>query len=245
MDRQQLLAASREEVLQLRQQGVSEVAPSRRDFTMFVSTGREDLAVIARLAAPAGQVWSASQLVAHAQACDDADVAALAVAAGTIGLSMADLAAVAEATTAPILRDHPLIHTSQLHHSRLHGADCVLLPTAELDRDTLRELVATATSLHMACVLEVFTTAQVETALSLPHVIVGLRCTQPDGALDVARTQRLAEAVPRQSTVIALPEIRSATEYAALRGACDAVLVGEALQLGSDVGALLRQITGG
>ena len=245
MDRQQLLAASHEEVRQLSGQGVSEVTPSRRDFAMFVTTQRQDPAIIAHLATQPGRPWATQELVAHARACDEADVAALAIAAGTVGLSMAELAAVADATTAPILRDHPLIHPSQLHHSRLHGADAVLLPALGLEHSALRELVATATSLHMACVIEVGSAAEVATALRLPHVIVGVRCQLADGSMDIVQTRQLAEQVPRQYTLIALAEIDSPTEYAALQGMCDAVVVGAALRRGPDVGTALRAITQG
>jgi indole-3-glycerol phosphate synthase len=245
MDNLQLLAASREEARQLGNQPVSEIAPSRRDFAMFVSTQKQELAVIARLAGQPARAATTVQLIAHARACDDADVAALAVAAGIDELSMADLAAIAEATTAPILRDYPLIDTNQLYHSRLHGADAVLLPAEALDRDRLHELVVAASSLHMACVVEVSSAAGIERAVHLPHVIIGLHCTHADGTLDLARTRQLAEEAPRQGTVLALPEIRSATECASLRGVCDAVLLGETLWQGTDVAARLREINAG
>ncbi|MFI5395259.1 MAG: hypothetical protein ACHQ9S_06965 [Candidatus Binatia bacterium] len=245
MDRRRALTASEDEAYRLAQQSASEVTPSRHDFSLYVSTQKQQLAVIARLGSTEvlpGQRWGTAELVAHARACDDAEVAALAVTGGVGGLSMDHLAAVAAATTAPVLRDDPIVHPSQLYEARLHGADAVLFALAELGANTLQELVGIARSLHMTTVLEVLSEAQIEDALDLPHVILGLRCTDGNGALDVKRTRQLAQQLPRHRTLIVLPEIRAAEEYAALDGVCDAVVIGEALL--SQVDEALRRITG-
>ena len=157
---------------------------------------------------------------------------------------MDDMAAIAAATTAPILRDALVVDPSQLYYARLHGADAALLPAAELDAATLHELVTIASSLHMASVIEVLTAADLDGALHLPHVLLGLDCRAANGRLDVVRTQQLARQVPRSRPVIVLPELGSAAECDALRGLCDAVMVGEALQTTGDVGAALQRIRG-
>ena len=192
-------------------------------------------------AAVPGQ-WSTAQLVAHAQVCDDAEVAALAVATGVGGVSMADLAAIAAATTAPLLRDDLLIDPSQLYHARLHGADAALFPAADLDTGALAELVNVASSLHMASVVEVLSAADVAAALRLPHALIGLRCLTGDGRLDLAATLQLAHGVPAARTLICLPEVHSPAECARLRGSCDAVVVGEALTTTDDLAGALREL---
>jgi indole-3-glycerol phosphate synthase len=242
IDRRRALAASFEEARRLAGQRISEVTPSRRDFALYVTTHKQDLAVIARLP-PAGLRWDHAQLVAHARECDGAEVAALAVATGADSLSMRELAALAEATTVPILHDNFTVVADQLHYARLHGADAALFP-AELGGDTLQELAATASSLHMASVVDVASEMDVAAAVHLPRVIVALRCTDNTGRLDVERTRRLAQQLPRQYTVIALPEVSSPAECAALRGVCDAVMAGEMLMQSSDVGAAIRSIMG-
>ena len=243
IDRQRRLAASREEVRQLAGQDVSEVTPSRRDFALYVATQKQDLAVIARLSRTF-DIETTAQLVEHARTCDDAEVAALAVASAVDGCSIDDLAAIANATSAPILRDALTIHPSQLYFARLHGADAALLPAADLDGSALHELVAVATSLHMAAVIEASSDVDVEVALRLSRVLIGLRCTDDAGALDVERTRALAQRIPPQCPVIALPEVRTPAECEALRGSCDAVMVGAALRQGGDVGAALRRLLG-
>lgn len=246
MDRQRALAVSEEEVRRLTGQPISEVTPSRRDFLLHVTTQKQELAIVARLAPreePSGDVWGTAQLVAHARACDDAEVAALAVATGAGGLSMQDLAAIAEATTAPVLRDDLILHPSQLYHARLHGADAAVLPLADLEDSAIKALIDAAHSVHMAAILELLGEAQVERAVRRPRVILGLRCTDQNGALDLDHMCQLAQQLPRYRTSLTLAEIRSAAEYNALQGVCDAVVLGEAL-LAGDVGSVLQAITG-
>lgn len=241
MDRARILAASRTEAAHLAGQRLREVTPSRRDFAQFVTTQRQELAVIARLSA-AGREWSTAQLVKHAQMCDETEVAALAVATGAGGLSMADLEAIATATTAPLLRDDLLLDPSQLYQARLHGADAAIFPAADLDPGALAELVNVASSLHMASVVEVLCSADVTAALRLPHALIGVRCLDGDARLDLTRTLQLARALPTNRTVICLPEVHSSEECAQLRGHCDAVMVGEVLNVTGDVAAALKEL---
>jgi len=243
MERERILAGSRAEAAQLAGQRLSEVTPSRRDFAQYVDTQKQDLAVIARLGTLPG--WPIAQLVAHARACDDADVAALAVVTGAAGRPLGDLAAVADNTTAPILRDDLIVSPSQLYHARLHGADAGIFPAADIDGAALHALVSVASSLHMASVVEVQSAADLAAALDLPHALIGLRCLGADGRLDLARTLQLAHQVPAQRTLICLPEVQSSAECAQLRGACDAVVVGEVLVATADVAAVLQEMLAG
>jgi indole-3-glycerol phosphate synthase len=240
VDRSTLLAASREEARRLAGQPVSEVIPSRRDFAQYVATQRQGLAVIARLnPSPSRPI---GDHVAYARACDDADVAALAVAAGTDDLAAETMASIAAATTAPILREALILAPSQLYHARLHGADAVVFPAAELDDVSLAELIKIARSLHMAVVVEILDEADAARATRLPHVIAGLRCLTADRDLDLEGTRRLVDCLPAQATVIVLPEVTSAAESRALQGKCDAIVLGEALQGSVDIAGTIRQL---
>ncbi len=235
VDRTIQLAESLQEVARLGRQNISEVTPSRRDFAQYVATQKQGLAVVARLGRRAAAC--AGGLVAHAQACDDAEVAALAVA--TTELSLQDMASVAAATSAPILREALIVDRSQLYASRLHGADAVILAAAELGAEALRDLVAVARSMHMAPLIEVLTEAEVDDALGIAHAILGLRCERSDGRLDIDGTLRLAKRVPKQCTVLVLPEVQTPTEAAALAGHCDAVVTGDVLVGTADIAVAL------
>jgi indole-3-glycerol phosphate synthase len=234
-----VLAASREEAARLGGQRLSEITPSRRDFAQYVATQKQELAIIARFAPTAVAERDVAQIVANARACDDAEVAALAVATGSDGFPLEVLEAVAASTTAPVLRDDLLVDPAQLYASRLHGADAGIFPAGDLPAGALCELVTVASSLHMASIIEVLTAADLHAIASLPHVLIGLHCETADGRLDIQRTTELARAVPSHCTVIALSEVHSAAECAKLRGYCDAVVAGDLLS-GTDVAAAIR-----
>ncbi len=108
MDRARAFAASRDEIERLREQRVREVTPSRRDFAQYVATQRGELAVIARVSR-GGPGQTTVQLIDLARACDDADVAALAISTGMGGVTIDEMGEIAAATTAPILRADPTL----------------------------------------------------------------------------------------------------------------------------------------
>lgn len=236
MDRRQWLQDSRAEIGHLRGQVVSEVTPSRRDFAQYATTQKQGLAVVARLSSPLG---TEAQRLAHAEACDAAEVAALAVATASGGLTLADMKEIAAATTAPILRDALLLDRSQIFAARLHGADAIVLPARELDGEALLDLVAVARSLHMAPVIEVTEVADLAAALVIPHAVLGLRCVDAEGRLDVAATCHLARAVPATRTILVLPEVLGLAEAQELAGVGDAVVLDTLLRATADIDAAI------
>jgi len=235
MTRDLQLAESRREVATLADLRVSEVTPSRRDFAQYTATQRSGLAVVARLQGSA--TTSASERIAQARAYDDAEVAALAVVTDPSQLTLPEMAAIAAATSTPLLRDALCLDRSQVLAARLHGADAVLLPVAELGADGLAELVAVARSLHMAALLEVCRAADIASALGITHATLALRCVGADHQLDIAATLALTALIPKQRACLVLPEVRALEEARQLLGHCDAILLDEVLTNSPDVGA--------
>jgi len=243
MERARWIAEKRAEIATLADLPLPEIVPSRRDFTQFVATQKQGMALVPRLqrANPAsGQVWPALDLVAFARACDDSDAAALAVrTAAVFGNAVADLDAVAAAVSAPVLRDDLCLHERHVLQSRLHGADAVLLPAAELDAAALRELAAVASSMHMAAVIEVDREAALRAALDLHTACVGIAGTGRDGRADMARVRVVAEQVPRQRTVLLLDEVAALDDLLPLVGVIDGAVVGDALLAVADPAAAI------
>lgn len=206
---------SREEAAELRVQPVSEVTPSRRDFSQYVAASKDEPAVIARVSR-AATGWSREQLVAYAVACDDAEVAAVSLSS-LDDLTAEDITAISAAVTAPILRDDPLVDVNQLYRSRLCGVDAVVLPAEELDAGELERLVDIAVSTHMAVVIECTRAASGEAALGWPYAIVG--------APSANAGRELAKVLPPARTMILLEPIASPQQYDEARGVFDAVVV--------------------
>jgi indole-3-glycerol phosphate synthase len=247
MTRQTWLAEKQAEAAALAAIATAEIVPSRRDFLQFVDTQKQSVALVPRLARAnpdTGGAWPALDLLAFARACDEADTAALAVRTATLhGGTIDDLAAVAAAVTAPVLRDDLCVDRTQVYHARLHGADAVLVPAADLPDARLAELAATARSMHMATVLEVADAARVAAALAVPGACVGVACRGADGFADLAAAARLAGAVGKGRTVLLLSEVRALDDLAALRGLIDAAVVGDALLGAPDPAAAINAFT--
>jgi indole-3-glycerol phosphate synthase len=247
MNWEQLRAVKEAEIRQLATVPLSEVTPSIRSFAQYVTTHRQDLAVIAALKRVDPQTqhsWTDCDLVTLAQECDDAEVAAIAVYTepSVFGSAMDDLSAIASAVSAPVLRLDLALHPHQIYHARLCGADAVLLCAGVVDVPTLANLVKVASAVHMAPVVAVRTPSELEQALTVGVAIVGI--SSPSGILDLAHIETLAALVPAQKTLIVLDEICTPEEYAALQGKVDAVMVGNLILDAPDAGAALAEIVG-
>ncbi|MEW6301298.1 MAG: hypothetical protein AB1671_26785 [Thermodesulfobacteriota bacterium] len=247
MDWLSLAGVKQEEIRRLASIPLSEVTPSIRDFTRSVTTQKQEVALIAALkrADPdTARSWADRDLLAVAGECDEADVGAVAVYTepSVFGTSLDDLRAVAAAVSAPVLRLDLVLHPLQVHQARLYGADAVLLCARAVDAATLATLISVARSAHMAPVVAVQTRGEVEQALTAGAVLLGI--ASPTGVLDLPHLETLAALVPPQKTLIALDPVRSAREYAALRGTVDAALVDEAILAASTVGAALARLAG-
>lgn len=247
MDWKSLHAAKQIEIRQLASVRVSEVTPSIRNFAQYVTTHKQDLAFIAalkRVDPQTGRSWIDHDLVALARECDDAEVGAIAVYTepSVFGTSLDDLRAVSAAVSAPVLRLDLLVHPTQIYQARLCGADAVLLCAGAVDTAALTNLLTVASSAHVTPVVAVQNEAEVEQALAAGAFILAI--ASPSGRLDLAQCQTLAAAIPPQKTLIALEEISTPGEYAALRGKVDAVLVGNGILAASAVGQALADLAG-
>jgi indole-3-glycerol phosphate synthase len=243
VSRRELLEEKRREIRALEGLSVTEVQPSRRDFTLFVATDKREIALIPRLkrADPETRgAWPDLDLPSLARAYDGTEAAAIAVStAGWYGGSMDDLGRVSAAVTAPVLRDDLCLHASQLYDSRLRGADAVVFPVGSLAEAELRELVAVARSLHMAPVLEVEGEKDLPVAIALGPACIGVRAVGEGGLRDLRLARALTARIPRQRTVLLLSEVRHLDELHELEGSIDAAVVGDALLASADPAASL------
>lgn len=250
MDWNSLHQAKVIEIEQLASLALSEVTPSIRSFAQYVTTHKQELALIAglkRIDPHTGRSWADKDFVGLAQICDDAEVGAIAVYTepSVFGSCLEDLRAVSDVVSAPILCLDLILHPRQIHQARLCGADAVLLCAGMLEPDTFTRLVTVTSSAHMTPVVMVQTEAEVEQALSAGTFVFGI--ASPSGKsnkIDLPHLERLAALVPPQKTVLALDEAASAAECFALQGKVDAVLIGNMLLDAPDVEVLLASLTG-
>jgi hypothetical protein len=117
------------------------VTPSIRNFAHAIDRQRQALERIPLLDA------SRSDLAEAARALDEAEAAAIAIAAGD---DLGPFGAAARAVSIPVMRADPLSEEFRIYESRAAGADAVLLRAAAVPPEVLARLIQAATSTHMA-----------------------------------------------------------------------------------------------
>ncbi len=136
-----------------------------------------------------------------------------------------------EAVSVPILRKDFIIDDFQVYEGRAAGADAILLIVAALEDAQMADLYATITGLGMTALVEVHDEGELDRALELNPVVVGINNRDlKTFDVDLETTARLSVLVPDDVILVAESGIRS-VEDVAYMGAlgAHAVLVGEHL----------------
>jgi len=152
------------------------------------------------------------------------------------GGSLADLRAVRNAVSVPVLRKDFIISSYQLWETRAAGADVVLLVVAALTDNELVGLVDRARSIGLTPLVEVHDAEQLARAVDAGAELIGVNARDLT-TLEVDRNTfaRLAPEIPDGIVRVAESGVRGphdVLEYA--RNGADVVLVGETLVTGKD-----------
>ena len=154
--------------------------------------------------------------------------------------SLADLEAVRDAVTVPVLRKDFIATEYQVLEARASGADLVLLIVAALDDATLRELFDLIVDLGMTPLVETHSAEELDRAAALGAQLIGVNARDLSTfELDRDLFGRLADRFPDGVIRVAESAVQSAADVAHYRAAgADVVLVGEALVTGDPVANL-------
>lgn len=155
-----------------------------------------------------------------------------------------DLRAARAAVTLPVLRKDFTIDHYQVYEARVLGADAVLLIVRALSDESLSELLALATELGMAALVEVHDERELRCAVDAGSTLIGVNNRNLDTLdIDPQTSFRLRPLLPRG--IVAVSESGISTPELAGRLAAagyDAILVGEALVTAPDPAGLLRRL---
>jgi indole-3-glycerol phosphate synthase len=176
---------------------------------------------------------------------DIADPASLAVSYETGGASaisvltegrkfkgtLADLEAVREVVTVPVLRKDFIATPYQVFEARAAGADLVLLIVAGLEQSTLVELHELILQLGMTALIETHSADEVVRGLDAGATVLGVNARNlTTFDLDQDLFGSLADGIPSGVVRVAESAVKSPADVAHYRRAgADVVLVGEAL----------------
>lgn len=158
------------------------------------------------------------------------------------GGSLADLEAVREAASVPLLRKDFIVEPYQVLEARAAGADLVLLIVAALEQATLTELFVLVGELGMTPLVETHSAEEVERALDLGADVIGVNARDLSTfELDRELFGRLADKIPSGVVRVAESAVKTPADVAHYRRAgADVVLVGEALVTEGDPVTTLR-----
>ncbi|WP_165064562.1 indole-3-glycerol phosphate synthase TrpC [Marisediminicola senii] len=158
------------------------------------------------------------------------------------GGSLADLEAVRDVVSLPVLRKDFISDPYQVFEARAAGADFVLLIVAALDQPTIAELYALALDLGMAALVETHNADEVARAVDLGAGLIGVNARDLSTfELDRDLFGTLADQIPSGVIRVAESAVLTAEDVAHYRHAgADIVLVGEALVTGDPIDTLER-----
>ncbi|PPG91099.1 indole-3-glycerol phosphate synthase TrpC [Rathayibacter sp. AY1F3] len=150
--------------------------------------------------------------------------------------SLADLEAVRERVSIPVLRKDFVAEPYQVLEARAAGADLVLLIVAALEQPLLAELHALVLELGMTPLVETHSADELERAADLGARLIGVNARDLSTfQLDRDLFGRLSERFPDDAVKVAESAVLTADDVAHYRGCgADVVLVGEALVTGGD-----------
>ncbi len=156
--------------------------------------------------------------------------------------SLADLEAVRDTVTIPVLRKDFIADPYQVFEARAAGADLVLLIVAALEQQQMAELHELIIQLGMTPLVETHSDDELERALDLGPSIVGVNARNLTTLeLDTDLFGRLADRIPSGVIRVAESAVNTADDVARYRAAgADVVLIGEALVREGDPRQTLR-----
>ena len=226
------------------------VRGDRRDFAAALAKPRQgDVALIAEVkkASPsAGVICPNFDPVRCAQEYEAAGATCLSVLTDVDFFQGADahLQEVRTACTLPALRKDFILDEYQVYEARLLGADCILLIVAALEDAPLRELSQLAHTLGMDVLVEVHDLEELERALPLDTILIGVNnrnLRNFETRLDT--TLRLLPMIPKDRIVVTESGILAPADVALMRErGVHAFLVGEAFMRADDPGQRLSDL---
>lgn len=162
------------------------------------------------------------------------------------GGSLADLDAVRNRVTIPVLRKDFMVDEYQFLEARAHGADIVLLIVAALSRSQLKDFYDLSCELSMASLIEVHTAQELESAMEISPRMIGINSRNLK-TLDVD-TQAFADLIPQiPAEIIRVAESGISTRgdvQGAQAAGASVILVGEALVKSGDPISAMQELLG-
>lgn len=143
----------------------------------------------------------------------------------------------------PLLRKDFIISPLQIFEAKELGASAVLLITAILEKNVLRDFIQLAKGLKLDALVEVHDERELETALETGAEIIGINNRNLyDFSEDINNTVRLKKKIPSDKLVVSESAIHTTHDIKILKNAgVNAILVGESFMKAADIKLKARE----
>lgn len=157
-----------------------------------------------------------------------------------------DMEAVKKSAHLPVIRKDFMLTPYQIVESRALGADCILLIMAALDDDMVATLYKTATDLGMDVLIEVHDEEELNRALKLDPMMIGVNSRNLKTLeVNLQTALSLVQKIPPHILRVAESGISNNAQLKTLfEVGYDAFLVGESLMREPDIGEAVRKLLG-
>lgn len=236
----------REQLRRLAAPDVRNLVPTVNDFSIAVSTRREELSVVAEIARATpeeGQLRQSLDVAQMSAQIEPAGAAALAVATDEVACAAqpSDLALAARASSCPVVARDLILAPEQLYHLRLMGADAVLLTAGALAAPQIRSFIEILASMHMAAPAEVANEEELFASAAAGAKLLVIPAFGP-GGLSLALADALLPKVPRTAVVLVRGPFTQSTDLAPLRGRADGIWIAGPWMSAEDPASFLAQL---
>lgn len=146
----------------------------------------------------------------------------------------------------PLLRKDFIIDERQILEAVEWGADAILLIVSILSDAQLKKFHSLATEAGLAALVEVHDAAELDRALKTGAKLIGVNNRDlKTFTVDLGTTEKLAARLNGEKILVAESGIRTRADVERLkRCGARAILVGESLLRGSDIGAKIQELIG-
>jgi indole-3-glycerol phosphate synthase/phosphoribosylanthranilate isomerase len=243
----QIVAHKRSEVAErLRGFDASGVEPTRRSLRAALAQRGARFLMEVKRASPSGHRSNHSVETAIGAYAGVADGVSVLTDERFFGGSFAALETVRQRFDGPILAKDFVLVPTQVAEARRHGADAVLCMLSVLGDEEAKTVMAEAERLAMDVLVEVHDEAELDRALALGATLVGINNRDLKTLkTDLAVTERLAERVPANVTLVSESGIARRSDTERLSTHSDAFLVGSSLMAADDIHEAARALVFG
>lgn len=206
------------------------------------------IAEVKRRSPSAGAINEALDPVDLAGRYDQGGAAAISVLTeeAHFGGSVADLEAVADRVTIPVLRKDFILDELQLVEARAVGASAALLIVRALSQPELVRLLGAATGLQLTILVEAHDRSELDRALEAGAHVIGINARNLDDfSIDIGASLELLSTIPSDRLAVAESGMSSLVHVVrAADAGADAVLIGGALASAVDPASRAAELSG-